>query len=77
MELQQYLKTTKRKKLYCTYCQKEAQKVIWRYVQPVDDYAEWSETGQDYVYVESADKGHLDCERLCGTCTAKLTPFIT
>ena len=55
-------------KLYCKRCDKEVDKVIWRYLQPVDDYAVWDDDKKQYIYADSIDKGKLEYVTLCAEC---------
>lgn len=62
-------------KLYCPRCGKEADRIVWRYKEPVDDYAKWNEEVKRYEYEGSTDKGDLDCVTLCYYCGTKLRDF--
>jgi hypothetical protein len=62
-------------KLYCPRCEKRVDRIVWRYVEPVDDYAKWCEESRGYEYEDSTDKGDLDCVTLCYYCGTKLRDF--
>jgi hypothetical protein len=51
---------------------KEVDKIIWRYLQPVDDYAVWNDERKQYLYADSIGKGELECVTLCGECELQL-----
>ncbi len=61
--------------IYCSRCKQEVDRIVWRYTEPVDDYAKWDEEGKRYEYEDSTDKGDLDCVTLCYYCGAKLRDF--
>ncbi len=74
--MQETKKTNRNQKLYCTYCKKAVETVVWRYVEPVDDYAVWNEQTGTYEYSDSTDKGYLECVTLCKDCGIQLKPSV-
>lgn len=62
-------------KLRCPRCDKEVDRIVWRYIEPIDDYAKWDEETGRYEYEDTTDKGDIGCVTLCYYCGVKLKNF--
>ncbi len=61
--------------LHCPRCNRDLERIFWRYLEPVDDIAYWDSQHQRYEYEDSIDKGELPCVTLCSWCEYKIKDY--